>query len=85
MGGRAARVNERKCSLSFQWENLRKTDYLKGIGVDDDDRHHHHHQEANMVFGHLLTHSGLTCLRRLFNGLPWFLLPFGLYFFIIKR
>jgi hypothetical protein len=41
-------MSERKCALSFQWENLRKTDYLEGIGIDDDDddddHHHHHHQ-----------------------------------------
>ena len=80
--GRAARMSERKCTLSFQWENLRKIEYLEGVGVDDptddDDDRHHHHLQSNMVLGHLLTCSGLTRLRRLFNGLPCFLLPFGL-------
>ena len=70
--GRAARMSERKCVLSFQWEKLRKTDYLECIGVDDDDdddndRRHHH--QANMVLGHLLTSSGLTHLRSLINPL----------------
>jgi len=31
----------------------------------------HHHHPANMEFGHLLTCSGI----------PWCLLPVGLYFF----
>lgn len=71
-------MSERKCALGFQLENLRKIDYLVGIGVvddDDDDRHHH---KANMVLGHLLTRSVLTHLRSLFYGLPRFFLPFGL-------
>jgi cephalosporin hydroxylase len=31
-----------------------------------DHHHHHHHDLANMELGHLLTHSGLTCLED-----PW--------------
>jgi len=73
-------MSERKRALSFQRENLRKTDCLEGTGVDDDDddddtdlRH-----QADMVLGHLLTPSGLTPLKSFFNGLPWFLLLVGL-------
>jgi len=67
-------MSERKCALSFQWENLRKTDYLEGIGVYDDDdddddddnnnNNHHHHHRANVVLGHLLTLSVLTHLKK---------------------
>jgi hypothetical protein len=43
--------------------------------------HHHHHHIAIKELGHLLTLSGLTS-RNLFSGLPWFLLPFGVQFFL---
>ena len=59
-------MSERKCALSYQRENLRKTENLEGIGVDDDDDDDRHHHQANMVLGHLLTRSGLTHLS-LFN------------------
>jgi len=46
--------------------------------------HNHCHRLADVQLGHLLIHSGLTS-RSIFNGLPFFLMSFGLYLIIIHN
>ena len=46
---------------------------------DDDDNNNNNKNKNNLANVELRSHTS----RSLFNGLPWFLLPFGLQFFII--
>jgi hypothetical protein len=62
---------------NFTSQNIKAVtiNHIQHEEEEDDNNNNNNNHLAVKDLGHLLTRSGLTS-RRLFNGLPWFLLPF---------